>query len=588
MPVTFEEEKATSFGNVAESYDRVRPGPPPEAMDWLVPDGCEVAVDLAAGTGLFTRALLGRARRVVAVEPDARMREVLAKRSPEVDAREGWGEAMPLPDASADAVFVSTAWHWLDPARAVPEIARVLRPGGRLGVIWTSRDRDQDWVAELDLLRLPGIDDRAGDGGPRTVEGARAALDRHHTVTLPGGAEFADQETASFLFARKVSIDDAIAWLASNSAFITASGADRAAGLASCREVLRQRAGDTSVIEMPMRSWCWRARRSLSERVRCCEILVITKTIRWRVSGHHKPYHLHVATEYGAYGDQPRRDAEPQYPGQAAHDDGPSRRGAQQPESQPPGLRRLRSPASTVIAAAALVLGLIGLVISLFGAVTELMPRTFTAGQQRQITDWEYGRNWRALSAGTIFPASVSYQAPAVLDDSALTMTARRIGVARQSACPAATDGVAARMLARNGCSAVLRATYADGTDSYVVTVGVAVLPSTTQAAAAASGLAGVLDVGGVARGVRAVSFKGTAAAWFTDQRRQLSGSIQGGTYVALWTVGYADSRPREPISGDSYADEEMTSVGSGVAQAALAEVGAPVSPPRCPGTPGC
>ena len=75
--MTVGEERATSFGNVAEIYDKVRPEPPAEALDWLVPAGCEVAVDLAAGTGLFTRGLLGRAAQVVAVEPDERMRAVL-------------------------------------------------------------------------------------------------------------------------------------------------------------------------------------------------------------------------------------------------------------------------------------------------------------------------------------------------------------------------------------------------------------------------------------------------------------------------------------------------------------------------------
>jgi SAM-dependent methyltransferase len=583
MPVTFEEEKATSFGGVAESYDRVRPGPAPAALDWLVPDGCEVAVDLAAGTGLFTRELLGRVARVVAVEPDPRMREVLAARSPELDVREGWGEAMPLPDASADAVFVSTAWHWLDPARAVPEIARVLRPGGRLGVIWTTRDRDQDWVAELDLLRLPGINDQE-DGRPRTVEEVRAELDRHHTVALPDGAEFADQETASFRFTRMVSIDDALAWLASNSAFITASAADRAVGLASCREALERRAGDASAIEMPMRSSCWRARRSLPQCARYREVSVITKTVRWRVSGQRKPYHLHVATEYGAYGDQPWRDAEPRYPGQPPRGGGPS--GYEPP---PPGRRhRHRTPASIVIASIALVLGLIGLVISLIGVVTQLMPRTFTAGQQRQITDWEYGRAWRTLPAGQIFPASITYQAPEQLEDSALTLTARRIGVARQSSCKAATDAAAAAVLADDGCSTMLRATYADGTDSYVVTVGVAVLPSTAQATEANDELTDATPAGGITPGVHALAFKNSPAAWFTNPRRQLTGSDRAGTYVALYAVGYADSRPREPVSSDHYADEEMKSVGTGVAQAALSGVGAPVKAPHCPGTPGC
>ncbi|MGH3250127.1 MAG: class I SAM-dependent methyltransferase [Trebonia sp.] len=260
------EEKATSFGSVADSYDRVRPGPAAAALDWLVPAGCEVAVDLAAGTGLFTRVLLGRAARVVAVEPDARMREVLAERSPDLDVREGWGEAMPLPDASADAVFVSTAWHWLDLPRAVPEIARVLRPGGRLGIIWTSRDRDEDWVAELDLLRLDGAGPvdrpRGDDDEPRTPAGVRAELDRHHRVLLPPGSAFGPGETASFGFTRTMSTGDALEWLATNSAFITASAADREAGLARCREALMSRAGTEPVIEMPMRSWCWRADRS--------------------------------------------------------------------------------------------------------------------------------------------------------------------------------------------------------------------------------------------------------------------------------------------------------------------------------------
>jgi SAM-dependent methyltransferase len=260
--VAVSEEKATSFGNVASSYDRVRPSPSAEALDWLVPAGCRVAVDLAAGTGLFTRTLLGRAEQVIAVEPDVRMRKVLAERSPQVRVLEGWGEAMPLPDASADAVFISTAWHWLDPARAVPEIARVLRDGGRLGVIWTSRDRDEEWVAELDLLRLPGVSDPEDDPDtPRTVAEVRDQLDRHHSVTLPGGAPFSEAAARSFGFTRRVSVSDAVEWLATNSAFIAARAADRKAGLASCRAALLSRAGDAEMIEMPMRSWCWRADR---------------------------------------------------------------------------------------------------------------------------------------------------------------------------------------------------------------------------------------------------------------------------------------------------------------------------------------
>jgi ubiquinone/menaquinone biosynthesis C-methylase UbiE len=247
------EARATSFGQVADDYDRVRPGPPDEALDWLVPQNCQTAVDIAAGTGLFTRALRRRVAHVIAVEPDERMRAVLAARSPGVRAVAGRGEALPVPDASADGVFVSSAWHWLDPGQAVPEIARVLRDGGRLGVIWTSRDRRVDWVAELDTLRRPQA--------VRSAEDARSQLRRRHEVTLPATAPFENIVTASFAFVRAMTVDDAVDWLATYSGLITAPAGERAAGLARAREALLRRASADGVIEIPMQSACWRADR---------------------------------------------------------------------------------------------------------------------------------------------------------------------------------------------------------------------------------------------------------------------------------------------------------------------------------------
>jgi SAM-dependent methyltransferase len=253
MSVT--EEPATSFGRVADSYDKVRPGPLPEAVDWLLPDGCLLAVDLAAGTGLFTRALEGRVPRVVAVEPDQRMRDVLARRSPGVRVLAGTAEELPLPDSYADAVLVSTAWHWFDPERAVPEIARVLKDGGRLAIVWTTRDRDPDWVAELDVLR---------DGGAPESQAfaeARARLERHHSVTLPARARFGTPEVASFSSSRSLSVQDTLDWVATNSRLITAAPEDREARLVRLRAALTRRSGDGGLVDMPVRSWCWRATR---------------------------------------------------------------------------------------------------------------------------------------------------------------------------------------------------------------------------------------------------------------------------------------------------------------------------------------
>jgi SAM-dependent methyltransferase len=252
-------ERALSFGAIAEDYDRLRSGPSPEAVDWLLPEGAQVVVDLAAGTGLFTRAVAGKVRQVIAVEPDPRMRDVLRARSPGVQVMAGTGEAIPLPDASADGVFVHSAWHWLDADRAVPEIARVLRDGGRLGVIWSRRDRETGWLSEVDRQLAPAPRPDTADGP--AAHDRPPGQGRRREVTLPDTGLFGPAETASFTFTRPMTVSDIVDMLATYSGLITASPEDRAAALARARTVLEERFPGADLIDVPMRSWCWRADR---------------------------------------------------------------------------------------------------------------------------------------------------------------------------------------------------------------------------------------------------------------------------------------------------------------------------------------
>lgn len=145
-------DQARSFGAVAALYDRVRPSYPDVAIDALLPDGAQSVVDVGAGTGKLTAALAARGLRIVAVEPDDKMRKVLASRMPEVDARAGTAEDLPLDDASVDAVVFAQSWHWADSTRAAGEAARVLRPGGQLGLVWNMSDDRIEWVAQLRRL----------------------------------------------------------------------------------------------------------------------------------------------------------------------------------------------------------------------------------------------------------------------------------------------------------------------------------------------------------------------------------------------------------------------------------------------------
>ncbi len=154
VPLTPEQKaaRAASFGGAASHYERYRPGPPVEAVDWVLPAPVRTVVDLGAGTGALTRLLVGRADEVVAVEPDDRMRAVLAESVPGVRAVAGRGESIPLPDASADAVLASSSWHWMDTVPTLLEVGRVLVPGGTLAAIWSGPDPESGMIAQARAL----------------------------------------------------------------------------------------------------------------------------------------------------------------------------------------------------------------------------------------------------------------------------------------------------------------------------------------------------------------------------------------------------------------------------------------------------
>jgi SAM-dependent methyltransferase len=167
---------ATGFARSAEAYDRGRPGYPDAALDWLAArvEGRRV-VDLAAGTGKLTRPLADRGFEVVAVEPVAEMRAVLAR-----DARgtvlDGTAEAIPLGDGSADAVTVGQAFHWFDGPRALAEIHRVLQPGGVLALVFNRRRTEDEIHRRIDALLAPHRGDtpeHASDGWRGPVGASR-------------------------------------------------------------------------------------------------------------------------------------------------------------------------------------------------------------------------------------------------------------------------------------------------------------------------------------------------------------------------------------------------------------------------------
>jgi SAM-dependent methyltransferase len=178
------------FASAADVYEESRPGYPDDAVAWLADRlglraGVTV-VDLAAGTGKLTRLLTPTGATVIAIEPIAEMRDALRRTTPVADARDGTAERTGLPNRSADAVTVAQAFHWFDGSAALAEIHRILRPAGRLALVWNIRDLDDPVQHAIDELFRP----YRGDTPSHRSGAWRTALDTSKLFASTAKREF--------------------------------------------------------------------------------------------------------------------------------------------------------------------------------------------------------------------------------------------------------------------------------------------------------------------------------------------------------------------------------------------------------------
>lgn len=210
-------ERATSFGADVGAYEQGRPEYVDEHVAWLL-DGVNGRVlDLGAGSGKLTRSVVRLGFEAVAVDPDSAM----LTRNTAAPGLIGRADAIPLPDASVAAVVVGQAWHWFDPTTAAAEIARVLGPGGRLGLIWNTRDSSHPFVAALaDIAGASPAEQMVADEAVRQAPG------------------FGPFERRQWSRTRVMTPAEVEAMVASRSAFLTASAAQQAQLLGGLRELI--------------------------------------------------------------------------------------------------------------------------------------------------------------------------------------------------------------------------------------------------------------------------------------------------------------------------------------------------------------
>ncbi len=248
------DQRAGSFGQAAELYDRVRPTYPGEAIDWALSplgSGHFTVVDVGAGTGIMTRLLTTRGHDVIAVEPDDKMRRHLAATVPDAVALAGSSEGLPLGESSVDAAIAAQAYHWFDRDRTHAELARVIRPGGVFAAIWNDRDDASEWVREYSRIV-------EGDRGP---DGSGADTARETSPSY--GDRFGPVDFAQFRHSVNHTPDSLVALLKSRSYYLTASGTRQAALEAEVRELAEAHpdlAGRTS-FDLPYVTVVFRASR---------------------------------------------------------------------------------------------------------------------------------------------------------------------------------------------------------------------------------------------------------------------------------------------------------------------------------------
>jgi SAM-dependent methyltransferase len=225
---------ARGFELVAGLYERARPAYPADAIAWIAEqldlrEGRTV-LDLGAGTGKLTRALVDTGARVVAVEPGDAMRAELSRVVPGVEALRGAAEAIPLPDGSVDAAAVGQAFHWFRQAEAIPELHRVLRPGGALALVWNSRDQESELQREISDLIIPLVT-------------SRRAVSARSSRSLEESELFGPLEERRFGFVDELDEDGLAERIASVSFVAAASAEVRHDVELRLRELVRRRGG---------------------------------------------------------------------------------------------------------------------------------------------------------------------------------------------------------------------------------------------------------------------------------------------------------------------------------------------------------